>query len=265
MVLALSLLKKAHPNRRKRVRHGITARYFHSQGPFFCDITKLAKGDKKMLQDSCLPMAVIKHKQNVTFEIYLFFFPSSGRAQWKEEENFQKSWELLEYILLETAVDYLIIGRKHTDGFQNLNILLPAAMCSIYFREFGAKKEASRPLQGAKLPSTKSRFCALQNNLSAAQIPKRNVKIILSFLAVKLYLKEIFQRWILFRLHNDRKLKVEILKALLRWKGNFLRRCEDSHEENIRKCILFESLLASFSPPPTKIPWEQEQSCGIYV
>lgn len=139
-------------------------------------------------------MAVIKHKQNVTGEIYLFFFPSSGRVQWKEEENFHESTELLEYILLETAVDYLIIGRKHTDGFQNLNILLPAAMCSIYFREFGTKKGASWPLEGAKLPSTKSRFCALQNNLSAAQIPKRKVKIILSFLAVKLYMKEIFQR-----------------------------------------------------------------------
>lgn len=139
-------------------------------------------------------MAVIKHKQNVTGEIYLFFFPSSGRVQWEEEENFHESTELLEYILLETAVDYLIIGRKHTDGFQNLNILLPAAMCSIYFREFGTKKEASWPLEGAKLPSTKSRFCALQNNLSAAQIPKRKVKIILSFLAVKLYMKEIFQR-----------------------------------------------------------------------
>lgn len=96
----------------------------------------------------------------------------------------------MEYVLLETAVDYLIIGRKHTDGFQNLNILLPAAVCYIYFGEFGTKKEASWPPEGAKLPSTKSRFCALQNNLSAAQILKRKVKIILSFLAVKLYLKE---------------------------------------------------------------------------
>lgn len=100
----------------------------------------------------------------------------------------------MKYILLETVVDYLVIGKKHTDGFQNLNILLPAAVCSVYFREFRTKKEASRPLEGAKLPSTKSRFRALQNNLSAAQTPKRKVKIILSFLAVKLYLKEIFQR-----------------------------------------------------------------------
>lgn len=149
-----------------------------------------------MLQDSCLPVAVINHKQNVTHEIYLFFFPRSSRVQWKEEnlENFHKSTEVLEYILLETAVDYLIIGRKHADGFQNLDILLPAAVCSIYFREFGTKKEASWPLEGVKLPGTKRRFCALQNNLSAAQIPKRKVKIILSFLAVKLYLKENFQR-----------------------------------------------------------------------
>lgn len=57
---------------------------FNSQGPLFCDTTKLAKGDKKMLQDSCLPMAVIKHKQNVTREIYIFY-PRSGKVQWKEE------------------------------------------------------------------------------------------------------------------------------------------------------------------------------------
>ena len=112
----------------------------------------------------------------------------------EEREKIHRNAELFEYILLETVVDYLIIGRGHTDDFQELNTLLLAAMSFICFREFGTKKGASWPQEGAKLPSTKSRFCALQNNLSAAQITKRIVKIILFFLPVKLHLKELFHR-----------------------------------------------------------------------
>lgn len=93
--------------------------------------------------------------------------------------------QFFDYILLETDVDYLIIGREHTGDFQDLNILLLAAMCFICFREFETKKGASWPQEGAKLPSTKSRFSALQNNLSAAQITKRIVKITLFFLGSK--------------------------------------------------------------------------------
>lgn len=143
-------------------------------------------------------------------------------------------------------MDNLIIGRGHTDDFQHLNILLLAAMCFIYFRAFGTKKEASWPQEGAKLPTTKSRFYALQNNLSAAQITKRIVKIILFFLAVKLHLKELFHRRILFGLHNDRKLKAEILQALLRGKGNFLRECEEPHGENVKKKLFLKVCLIIF-------------------
>lgn len=88
--------------------------------------------------------------------------------------------QLFEYIFLEEDVDYLITGRGHTDDFQDLNIFLLVAMCFICFREFETEKGASGPQEGGKLPSTKSRFCVLQN-LSAAQITKRTVKIILIF------------------------------------------------------------------------------------
>lgn len=70
--------------------------------------------------------------------------------------------QLFEYMLLERDVDYLIIGKGHRDDFQDLNILLLVAMCSIFFREFATKKEASWPQEAVKLPSTKNRFCALQ-------------------------------------------------------------------------------------------------------
>lgn len=51
--------------------------------------------------------------------------------------------QFFDYILLETDVDYLITGREHTGDFQDLNILLLAAMCFICFREFETKKGAS--------------------------------------------------------------------------------------------------------------------------
>jgi len=50
---------------------------------------------------------------------------------------------LFKYILFETNADYLIVGRGHTDDFQDLNVLLLAAMCFTYFREFGTKNRAS--------------------------------------------------------------------------------------------------------------------------